>query len=235
MESIQIHQRKSENSLDIIDSSARIIQNTWYNFQDREIYKLLLMAIRVLESVDPKLIIRRLSPKEFTLLNDKVFDLKLVFKLNGQWPPNVVYKIVIKNPSELNINKRLKGGIQSGLPPEVLNRWRSIDVEPLATFMSIEKSMQGYKRKRPVSSIKTFIPSTMHMQINSRFKIPGYFESYVQKYFEPEQEEQVSEVTPTKNYEATEIPVKPNTPLHGNYEEDLENWVESLHDNDHLI
>ena len=101
----------SQFTIQYLNAQAAIIQKTWYNYQDRQIFNLMLTAIRVLEQIEPRLIIRRLAPKEWLLLNDKAFIVKVLFKLEGHvFPPTVVYKFVIKNPSEFNINSKVIGG-----------------------------------------------------------------------------------------------------------------------------
>ena len=220
-------------SIEYLNSCASTIQKTWYNYQDRQIFNLMLTAINVLKQVEPRLIIRRLAPKEWLLLNDKAFNVKVLFKLDGQsFPPTVVYKFVIKNPSEFNINSKVRGGhsTQGVVPRARSNEWRELTIEPLENFLPKNHSYQPSRTmnnmamhfnspelvKRPVVIPST--PNTFHMKKNhhrvsrpnTSSTIPAYFSQYINNYFDEGEEEtaggagdnNIRQNTPKTNFES---------------------------------
>lgn len=139
IQDLHITESVSQNKFNLHDHSARVIQRTWFNYQDRTIYKLLTMSIKVLKSINPKLIVRKLAPREFLLLNDKAFQLDIIFKLEASteidgFPPNVVYKIIVNNPARFNFNTKMKGG-KIVEKPVTCNNWRHLTIEPLINFI----------------------------------------------------------------------------------------------------
>jgi len=202
----------SQLSIEYLNTQATVIQKTWYNYQDRQIFNLMLTAIRVLEQVEPRLIIRRLAPKEWILLNDKAFNVKVMFRLEGQvFPPTVVYRFIIQNPSNFNINSKIRGGhnITGVVSRARSNEWRELTIEPLENFLPQQRSYQPSRTmhynspvavaRKPVIIPST--PSTFHMKklngnssIGSRSRpgtsstIPAYFSLKLNKYFDDDQE-----------------------------------------------
>ena len=143
---------KIDDNNRLYDHCARVIQRTWFNYQDRTIFKLLVMSIRVLENIDPKLIVRKLAPREFVLLNDRAFNLRIKFRLEtsklssfgiageSSFPPNVIYKILINDPNRFNFSSKVKGGKVVYQSP-TCNNWRHLTIEPMINFIPKSNEM----------------------------------------------------------------------------------------------
>jgi len=76
------------------DSAASIIQRCWRRFSQRRIYFYFRDLIRSRESADPYLLLRRLNPREGSMVAaDKSSGLYLRFRLGGtRFPPIMYYK-----------------------------------------------------------------------------------------------------------------------------------------------
>jgi len=242
----------------LIDEKVRIIQQTWFNYQDRTIFNLLKMAIRVLEQVEARLIVRRLCPKEWTLLNDKAFDLNVKFRLSGEYfPPTVVYKFVVKNPTEFNLSTKIAGGQRTHFRNLPQNGWRELTIEPLAGFMPDPAPRKKFRPRQISAHSRQMVPSRPGSQYMIRrgsvtTVVPAYFTQYLSSYFteDPQvgnnSEEVVDKLTADYNKltvadhgmiksHGDQSPAQPTDDLsfeiNQGVEDDLEGWAQNLDEN----
>ncbi|XP_003389727.1 PREDICTED: putative uncharacterized protein CXorf58 [Amphimedon queenslandica] len=81
-------------------SAAATIERTWLSYKDRQLFKTIKYAICSSEHSLTHEVLRKLSPRESSLLKDPSLTTKVKFRLDGtRWPPFIVFKIFSKSQS----------------------------------------------------------------------------------------------------------------------------------------
>lgn len=74
--------------------AVTIIENAWIRYRDRQLFQILKVAVRTLETFLGADILRRTSPKDFEVLSDSCIPFTLRFRFSGtEFPPVIVFKI----------------------------------------------------------------------------------------------------------------------------------------------
>lgn len=88
--------------------SARKIQKAWRSYWDRKIYKSIKSVLEKFSKKNPYSVMQRFNPKEAHLF-DVISQYRIVYRLSGDFPPCIVYKIF---SSRMGLKKEKQSNFQ---------------------------------------------------------------------------------------------------------------------------
>jgi hypothetical protein len=78
--------------------AAKVIWNAWIQYKQRCIFKVMKKAIKRAEYLMSVELIKKLSPKEASILVDPTTQARIRFRMGGEsFPPTVMFKIYTTN------------------------------------------------------------------------------------------------------------------------------------------